>query len=76
MVVGQWEKAFQPLAAFAATALPALAVMRLEGGHSINAEAVAGFDAAITGHLAACQRSGAGPDRHIAPNSAEPEARQ
>lgn len=63
MVVGQWEKAFQPLAAFAETVLPALAVVRLEGGHSINAEAVAGFDAALAGHLADCRRAGGGTGR-------------
>jgi len=54
MVQGVWERNFRPLAAFAATALPGLKAVRLEGGHSINAEAVEAFDSAIGAHLADC----------------------
>lgn len=54
MVQGLWEKNFRPLAEFAVEALPGMAVARLEGGHSINAEAVDAFDTAIAAHLADC----------------------
>lgn len=54
MVQGLWEKNFRPLADFAVQALPSLRTARLEGGHSINAEAVEAFDAEIEAHLAAC----------------------
>ncbi|MEM7189993.1 MAG: alpha/beta fold hydrolase, partial [Pseudomonadota bacterium] len=47
LINGTWEKAFQPVAAFATEAIRGLQVVELEGGHSINAEAVDGFDAAI-----------------------------
>ena len=39
LVNGTWDKAFQPLRRRAAERLPALRVIDLDGGHSINAEA-------------------------------------
>ncbi|MFC3227101.1 alpha/beta fold hydrolase [Marinibaculum pumilum] len=65
MVVGVWEKAFLPLAALAQARLPGLRTVRLDGGHSINAEAVAAFDAALAAHLADCRA--AEPARKAAP---------
>ncbi|SDW24938.1 2-succinyl-6-hydroxy-2,4-cyclohexadiene-1-carboxylate synthase [Albimonas donghaensis] len=53
MVNGVWEKRFQPWAAWARTALPTLRSTDLEGGHSINVEQPAAFDAAVTQFLAA-----------------------
>ncbi|TJZ90926.1 alpha/beta fold hydrolase [Paracoccus gahaiensis] len=47
LVNGLRERSFQPTRARAATALPALQVADLEGGHSINIEAPAAFDAAL-----------------------------
>lgn len=54
LVQGLWERSFRPLAEAAERALPGLRIVRLEGGHSINAEAVAGFDAAVAAHFSAC----------------------
>lgn len=48
LVNGVWEKSFQPLRVWAAGALPALVVRDVEGGHSVNLEAPAAFDAAVT----------------------------
>ncbi|MEC9431967.1 MAG: alpha/beta hydrolase [Pseudomonadota bacterium] len=53
MVNGVWEKRFQPWAAWARTALPTLRSTDLEGGHAINVEQPAAFDAALTQFLAA-----------------------
>ncbi|GGC59537.1 alpha/beta fold hydrolase [Chelatococcus reniformis] len=47
LVNGTWEKGFQPLRRQAATALPGLKVVDIEGGHSINAEEPDAFNAAV-----------------------------
>ena len=65
MIVGVWEKAFLPLAALAEARLPGLRTVRLDGGHSINAEAVEAFDAALATHLADCRATE--PARKAAP---------
>lgn len=49
LVNGLRERSFQPARDRAARALPAMAVVDLEGGHSVNIEAPAAFDAALTG---------------------------
>jgi pimeloyl-ACP methyl ester carboxylesterase len=51
MVHGVWEKRFVPLAAAGRQALPALQVVELQGGHSINIEAAEGFNAALRGFV-------------------------
>lgn len=53
MINGAWEKRFQPWAAWARMALPALRSTDLEGGHSINVEQPAAFDAAVAQFLGA-----------------------
>lgn len=53
LVNGVWERLFQPLRERAATLLPSLTVVDLEGGHSINAEAPALFNEAVAGFAAA-----------------------
>ena len=47
LVNGLWERPFQPLRDRAAKLLPSLAVVDLEGGHSINIEAPALFNDAV-----------------------------
>lgn len=47
LVNGRWEKLFQPCVAVAEAAIGDLAVVHLEGGHSINVEQAAGFDDAV-----------------------------
>jgi 2-succinyl-6-hydroxy-2,4-cyclohexadiene-1-carboxylate synthase len=47
LVNGLWERTFQPLRARAATLLPSLAIVDIEGGHSINIEAPAPFNDAV-----------------------------
>ena len=47
LVNGLWERPFQPLRARAAKLLPSLAIVDLEGGHSINVEAPALFNDAV-----------------------------
>lgn len=51
LVNGRWERSFQPLRDWAAQALPTLEVVDLEGGHSINVEQPAAFDAAVVAFL-------------------------
>ena len=52
LVNGVWEKAFQPVRAFALARLPTLQIADLEGGHSINAEAPEAFNEAVRAFLA------------------------
>jgi 2-succinyl-6-hydroxy-2,4-cyclohexadiene-1-carboxylate synthase len=47
LVNGLWERPFQPLRDRAAKLLPSLAIVDLEGGHSINVEAPAAFNDAV-----------------------------
>lgn len=47
LVNGRWEKSFQPLRDRAAELQPSLAVIDLEGGHSINIEAAEQFNNAV-----------------------------
>jgi pimeloyl-ACP methyl ester carboxylesterase len=47
LVNGLWERPFQPLRDRAANLLPSLAIVDLEGGHSINVEAPALFNDAV-----------------------------
>lgn len=47
LINGVWERPFQPLRDRAAKLLPSLAVVDLEGGHSINAEAPTLFNDAV-----------------------------
>ena len=54
LVNGLWERPFQPLRDRAATLLPSLAIVDLEGGHSINVEAVMPFNDAVAGFAAKC----------------------
>ncbi|MGF1456579.1 MAG: alpha/beta fold hydrolase [Alphaproteobacteria bacterium] len=51
LVNGKWEAQFQPLRHRAEEAMPALDIVDLEGGHSINIEAPDGFNAAVKAHL-------------------------
>jgi pimeloyl-ACP methyl ester carboxylesterase len=51
LVNGLWERAFQPLRAWAAEALPPLRVADLEGGHSINIEQSEAFNRAVIDFL-------------------------
>jgi pimeloyl-ACP methyl ester carboxylesterase len=53
LVNGTWEKRFQPLRQRAAAAIPDCRVVDLAGGHSINLEAAADFDAAVLAFLGA-----------------------
>jgi 2-succinyl-6-hydroxy-2,4-cyclohexadiene-1-carboxylate synthase len=52
LVNGLWERPFQPLRDRAAKLLPSLAIVDLEGGHSINVEAPALFNDAVAGFAA------------------------
>jgi 2-succinyl-6-hydroxy-2,4-cyclohexadiene-1-carboxylate synthase len=52
LVNGLWERPFQPLRDRAAKLLPSLAIVDLEGGHSINVEAPAPFNDAVAGFAA------------------------
>ena len=47
LVNGTWEKRFQPMLAAARPLFPAMQVVDLAGGHSINMEAPVGFAAAV-----------------------------
>lgn len=47
LVNGTWEKRFQPMRDEAARLLPAMTVVDLDGGHSVNMEAADGFNAAV-----------------------------
>ena len=51
---GIWDKAFQPLRQKAADLLPALRVVDLEGGHSINAEAPERFNEEVRLFIGTC----------------------
>lgn len=51
---GTWDKAFQPLRQKAAELLPALRVVDLEGGHSINAEVPERFNEEVRTFLENC----------------------
>lgn len=53
LVNGLWERRFQPLRAAAPVLIPSLSVVDLDGGHSINAERPAEFDAATLHFFAA-----------------------
>ncbi len=61
LVNGQWESAFQPFAEQAATLIPNLEIVHLDGGHAINAENPEGFNAAaldfIERHTARAEQS-------------------
>lgn len=52
LVNGRWESAFQPFAEQAASLIPDVEVVELEGGHAINAENPDGFNAAVLDFLA------------------------
>lgn len=52
LVNGLFERTFQPNRDFAAAALPAMEVVDLQGGHSINIEQPEAFDAAVLDFLA------------------------
>jgi len=52
LVNGVWEKRFQPMRAKVADEMPGVLIVDLEGGHSINIEAAAGFDRAVTEFVA------------------------
>jgi 2-succinyl-6-hydroxy-2,4-cyclohexadiene-1-carboxylate synthase len=54
LVNGRWERPFQPLRDRAAKLLPSLAIVDLEGGHSINVEAPALFNQAVAAFTARC----------------------
>ncbi len=47
LVNGRWEKRFQPSIDLARAALPRLEVVDLDGGHAINLDQPAAFDAAV-----------------------------
>ena len=51
LVNGTWEKRFQPLRAAAVEAAPAMEIVDLPGGHSINMEAADGFTDAVHAFL-------------------------
>ncbi len=51
LVNGTWEKRFQPLRAEAARLAPAMEIVDIPGGHSINMEAADGFADAVHGFL-------------------------
>jgi pimeloyl-ACP methyl ester carboxylesterase len=53
LVVGEREERFAAHRRFAESALPGLRVVGLDAGHAVNAEASAGFDAAVAAFLAA-----------------------
>ena len=54
LVNGLWDKAFQPLRAKAIELLPALEVVDLDGGHSINVEAPDRFNEAVQAFMKEC----------------------
>ena len=47
LVNGTWEKRFQPMRAKVAAEMPGVRIVDLDGGHSVNIEAAAGFDKAV-----------------------------
>lgn len=47
LINGRYERAFQPCVSQATAALPALEVIELEGGHSVNVEEPDGYNAAV-----------------------------
>ncbi len=51
-VNGVWEKRYQPLRAIVADQMPAITIVDLPGGHSINIEAADGFNEAVKGLIA------------------------
>lgn len=51
LINGRRERAFQPVRDLAVETLPALQVVDLDGGHSVNVEAPEAFDTAMTGFL-------------------------
>ena len=53
LVNGRREKSFQPLRDLAAARIPGVRVVDLEGGHPVNLDCAAEFDAAATAFLAA-----------------------
>lgn len=53
LVNGRREKSFQPLRDAAAARIPGVQVVDLEGGHPVNLDCAAGFDAAVTAFLEA-----------------------
>ncbi|HEY1750804.1 MAG TPA: alpha/beta fold hydrolase [Caulobacteraceae bacterium] len=53
LVNGRREKSFQPLRDRAAAQIPGLVVADLEGGHPVNLDCAAGFDAAVAEFLRA-----------------------
>ncbi len=48
LINGVWERAFQPLRNRAVELLPSLQVVDVEGGHSVNVEAPALFNEAVS----------------------------
>jgi 2-succinyl-6-hydroxy-2,4-cyclohexadiene-1-carboxylate synthase len=52
LVNGQREKGFQGVRDLAATAIPGLEVVDLEGGHPVNLDCAEGFNAAVAAFLA------------------------
>ena len=51
LVNGTRETAFQPLRDLAAQAIPGLAVVDLEGGHSVNLDQAEAFNAAVASFI-------------------------
>jgi pimeloyl-ACP methyl ester carboxylesterase len=56
LINGRWEKPFQPLRTRAAELLPSLAVVDLDGGHSINIESAAQFNDAVARFVGDCPK--------------------
>ena len=54
LINGRWEKPFQPLRTRAAQLLPSLAIVDLDGGHSINIEAAEQFNEAVARFVGEC----------------------
>jgi pimeloyl-ACP methyl ester carboxylesterase len=54
LINGRWERPFQRLRARAAALLPALAIVDLDGGHSINIEAATQFNEALGRFIEDC----------------------
>lgn len=52
LVNGRWEKRFQPMREKVAAEMPGVKIVDLDGGHSVNIEAAAGFDQAVCEFIA------------------------
>lgn len=63
LVNGRWEKRFQPHVADARAKIARLDVVELEGGHAINAEKSADFNAAVLDFIKQHESPATSPDR-------------